>query len=195
MRKLVLLACVAAVLAAAVVFGIRVIRSLPHGQSFYQPIVEGQVYRSSQPSNADWAWMHQHLGIRAVVDLRCQDDEEGDFNPEEGAEIGQAGMKHVHIPMTKLGPNAEDVGRFLDAMADPANRPVLIHCAAGRVRSGMMVAVYRMEFQSWSNQQALDEFFARLSHQDQHKAAEQFIRDYQRRRAPATQPTSRGDAG
>ena len=34
-------------------------------------------------------------------------------------------------------------------MDDPDSYPVLIHCNAGLNRTGVMVAVYRMEYQGW----------------------------------------------
>ena len=51
----------------------------------------------------------------------------------------------------------EAIDRFLDVMDDPASYPVLIHCKAGLHRTGVMVAVYRMEYQGWSPPQAIRE--------------------------------------
>ena len=189
-----LLACGVAALAVTVVLTIDVMRSLPHGESFYDPVVAGQVYRSRQPNDADWAWMRQHLGIRTVIDLRGLDGPQFDW-PRENAGIVGAGMKHICIPLSSRGPTDEEVNRFLQAIDDPGNRPALMHCEMGRVRSGVMVAVYRMEFQGWPNQRAVDEFLARLSPDDDHAPAERFIRTYTRRRTSASQPASRSDAG
>ncbi len=40
---------------------------------------------------------------------------------------------------------------------DPANYPILVHCFAGMHRTGVMTAVYRMEYQGWGPQEALHE--------------------------------------
>jgi hypothetical protein len=42
-------------------------------------------------------------------------------------------------------------------MDDPANRPVLVHCRAGLHRTGTLAALYRMEYEHWSLDQALQE--------------------------------------
>ncbi|MCI0459919.1 MAG: tyrosine-protein phosphatase [Gemmataceae bacterium] len=51
----------------------------------------------------------------------------------------------------------EAIERFLAILDDPANYPILIHCKAGLHRTGVMAAVYRMEYQGWSAARALRE--------------------------------------
>jgi protein tyrosine/serine phosphatase len=42
-------------------------------------------------------------------------------------------------------------------MDDPTNHPVLIHCRAGLHRTGVLTAVYRMEYEGWSTREAFNE--------------------------------------
>jgi hypothetical protein len=42
-------------------------------------------------------------------------------------------------------------------MDDPANYPVLLHCRAGLHRTGVLTAVYRMEYNHWSAGRAWQE--------------------------------------
>jgi protein tyrosine phosphatase (PTP) superfamily phosphohydrolase (DUF442 family) len=49
------------------------------------------------------------------------------------------------------------IDRFLEIMDNPASYPVLIHCRAGLHRTGCMAAVYRMEYQGWSADEAIRE--------------------------------------
>jgi protein tyrosine/serine phosphatase len=78
----------------------------------------------------------------------------------------EMGVRYVYIApdlisRRKVGkerPRA--IEEFLALMDDPANYPVLIHCKAGLHRTGCMVAVYRMEYQGWSPQEALRELKA-----------------------------------
>jgi tyrosine-protein phosphatase SIW14 len=58
----------------------------------------------------------------------------------------------------KLRPAAID--RFLTLMDNPATYPVLIHCKAGLHRTGVLAAVYRMEYQGWEPLQAWHELRA-----------------------------------
>ena len=51
----------------------------------------------------------------------------------------------------------EAIAKFLKIMDDPASYPVLIHCRAGLHRTGVISAVYRMEYEGWSPQEALRE--------------------------------------
>jgi protein tyrosine/serine phosphatase len=64
-------------------------------------------------------------------------------------------MRSIEIPISTtstIDPNA--VKRALSAITDPANQPVFLHCAQGRDRTGVVVAVYRMEVDGWSNAEA-----------------------------------------
>ena len=55
--------------------------------------------------------------------------------------------------------------RFLKLLADPANRPVFVHCKWGTDRCGMMAAVYRIVVQRWTKERALAEM-ERLGYED-----------------------------
>src|SRR5262249_45716480 len=45
----------------------------------------------------------------------------------------------------------------LKIMADPQNRPLLIHCQQGADRTGAMVALYRVVVQGWPAEKAVEE--------------------------------------
>src|SRR5688572_9127154 len=68
--------------------------------------------------------------------------------PEFAAEVEylkkHPGVKLVRIPV-KLGgwPTTEDVRKFLDVAQAKENQPVLVHCAQGVRRTGMMVAAFQ----------------------------------------------------
>ncbi len=49
------------------------------------------------------------------------------------------------------------VRKFREVMSDPNNYPVLVHCTAGIHRTGAYCAIYRMEFEHWTNERAIDE--------------------------------------
>ena len=52
------------------------------------------------------------------------------------------------------------IDEFLAVMDNPDNYPVLLHCEAGLHRTGLLTAVYRMEYDGWSHQEAMDELKA-----------------------------------
>ena len=54
-------------------------------------------------------------------------------------------------------PDDETIGRFLAIMDDPANRPVLVHCMHGVGRTGLLCALFRMEYDGWDAERAIQE--------------------------------------
>jgi len=72
---------------------------------------------------------------------------------EEQEALTHAGVKHYHLPSLQL-PSAQTVDAFLDIVSDPANLPVLIHCEHGEGRSRLLAAVYRIEFEHWTKEDA-----------------------------------------
>ena len=104
------------------------------------------VYRGDQPLPEGYRTL-KAMGIRTVVNLRTRHGEK--------AAVESAGMRSIEIPISTtstIDPNA--VKRALSAITDPANQPVFLHCAQGRDRTGVVVAVYRMEVDGWSNAEA-----------------------------------------
>jgi tyrosine-protein phosphatase SIW14 len=113
------------------------------------------VYRGGQPTNADLVTLRDQ-GFRTVVNLRSQHSERH--------QVEALGMKAIEIPMRAdivcEAPSEAAVFKFLDTVLDPANQPVFIHCAHGCDRTGVMSAVYRMEVDHWSPEEALQEMRA-----------------------------------
>src|SRR4030095_15096148 len=60
----------------------------------------------------------------------------------------------------KAPPVQKGIDTFLEVMRDKKNYPVLIHCFAGSHRTGAYCAVYRMEYERWTNEDALAEMKA-----------------------------------
>lgn len=137
-----------------------------HFRSF-RAVEPGVLYRSGQLSREGLDRVLNDYGIRTVVTLRdpAVSGKEPDWGEEEFCR--QRDIRYVRI--TPQPWSAEDGGRapvetgiqtFLRTMDDRANYPVLVHCFAGVHRTGAYVAVYRMEYEGWSNSRALDELRA-----------------------------------
>ena len=93
------------------------------------------------------------FGIKTVIDLQADG-----VNHDEARMVERAGMKFYRIPMTThVSPTAEQLAQFLHIVNDPAQQPVYVHCKGGRHRTGVMIAVYRMERNSWTAEQAFQE--------------------------------------
>ena len=111
-------------------------------------LVEPGLYRSAQPAGAGFREL-ETLGIRSVLDVSG-----GDLD-REGARGTR--LKLFHVPMTAFGLHDRRVLEALAILADPANRPILIHCQHGADRTGAIVALYRVLAQGWSKEDAVRE--------------------------------------
>ncbi|MCS6977201.1 MAG: tyrosine-protein phosphatase [Gemmatales bacterium] len=133
----------------------------------FRVVAEGVLYRSGQMTAEGLAEVIDRYGIRTVINLQ-------DETPDPLLENGQTesefcrdrGIRYVYMPpdliprqfVPEQRPAAID--RFLDIMNDPQNHPVLLHCRAGLHRTGVLAAVYRMEYDGWTTRQALEELKA-----------------------------------
>jgi len=114
--------------------------------------VDQTYYRGAQPAGSDYANLAK-LGVQTLIDLTSDD---GD--PGERAATEAAGMKYLHIPMTTHeSPTPGQIAEFLEAVDNPLNQPVYVHCVGGRHRTGVMTAVYRMVHDSWNADKAFSE--------------------------------------
>lgn len=192
--------CVGLVLAAVV--------GMPWGLSAHREkhfrnfrVVEpGVLYRSGQMSLSGFEKAVTTYGIRTVVTLRDADIE-GERPPDadEEALCRKLDIRHVRIRprawWSEDGPAPVEVGvkRFLAVMDDPANFPVLVHCFAGIHRTGSYVAVYRMEYDHWSNERALKELRAGgYEHLDEEWDVRGFLESYRPRWSRGTASVERG---
>jgi tyrosine-protein phosphatase SIW14 len=67
-------------------------------------------------------------------------------------------MKFYAIRMTASHPPSEnDIHQFLEIVNDPANQPVFVHCEDGHIRTGVMTAIYRINHEGWTADQAYTE--------------------------------------
>ena len=112
-------------------------------------------YRGAEPDSRDYADLAA-IGIRTLVDLRGKD-----VDPAEQLEAAQAGLAYVQIPMTTHEvPTKAKLDEFLQIVTDPERQPVYVHCVGGRHRTGVMTAIYRIERDGWSADQAFHEMKA-----------------------------------
>jgi protein tyrosine/serine phosphatase len=133
----------------------------------FRVVREGKLYRSGQMSLGGLQQVVRDYGIKTVITLRDA-IQEGDRPPDwqeeqycKKEEINYYRIRQQHWWASDDSVPAEKgVRRFLKIMDNPANYPVLIHCFAGVHRSGAYCAVYRLEFEHWSNVEAIDEMKA-----------------------------------
>jgi tyrosine-protein phosphatase SIW14 len=127
------------------------------------------IFRGAQPKPEGYATL-KAMGVRTVINLRTR---------HEGRKaVEAAGMRYVEIPMSFLkNVDPAAVRKALSVMTDPANQPVFVHCSRGKDRAGVVVAVYRMEVDGWSEAEAEAEMDAFGFHEIWSQLKE-FVRRY-----------------
>ncbi len=113
-------------------------------------LVAPNLYRSAQPTAAGFKLAENTLKLRAVLDLR-------NFHSDVDLIKGTL-IQFNAVPMTPWSINKDDVILALKVInAAKAKGPVLVHCQHGADRTGVVIAMYRILYQGWTKQQALDE--------------------------------------
>ena len=115
-----------------------------HLKNFYK--LDDKVYRSAQP-NAKGFKELKTLGIRNVLSFR-------DYHSDDDGEV--LGLNLYRIQMEAGDITAEQVVEALRFIKH-ADGPILIHCWHGSDRTGMVSALYRIVFQGWSKEEAINE--------------------------------------
>lgn len=109
--------------------------------------VSDRLYRSAQP-DAQGMKNIEEIGIKTVISLRSS---QKDVKPAEGTDL-----KLIHVSMRAWDPQYKDAVTVM-RLLNESDAPILIHCYHGADRTGMMAALYRMVYEGWSREDALDE--------------------------------------
>jgi protein tyrosine/serine phosphatase len=113
--------------------------------------MDDRFYRGGQPEKEDYASLAA-LGVDTVIDLR------NDAEEWSKTEAEAAGMKYVNISMSGWKyPKDSDVTRFMEVMNEPSTGTVYVHCKAGKHRTGLAGAVYRLNEYGWEYDEAYKE--------------------------------------
>ena len=120
---------------------------LPQVSNLHQ--VTPVLYRSAMLDSADVAQL-QALGVKTVISLRSF---HSDTQVLEGS-----GIRAVRIPINTWAIRDKHVIETMRSIrAAEQQGPVLLHCLHGADRTGMMAAMYRMLYQGWPREKAIDE--------------------------------------
>jgi hypothetical protein len=122
--------------------------------NFYK--INSNLYRSAQPTEDGIAQLVDPkvgIKIKTIIDLR-------EFH---GDTIGVAASKFriERVPMNAGEEDSKvidkDVVKVMKIISNQENGPFLIHCQHGSDRTGLMIAMYRIIYQRWTKDKAIDE--------------------------------------
>jgi Protein tyrosine/serine phosphatase len=119
--------------------------ALPQADNFYR--VTPNLYRAAQP-DAQAFREYESFGIKTVINLRA--------NHSDKKKLAQTGLKLIEVPIDTW---SLDDGEVIAVLRHIRNEPgpILVHCQHGADRTGTIMAMYRIIFQGWSREEALDE--------------------------------------
>jgi protein tyrosine/serine phosphatase len=110
--------------------------------------ITDNIYRSAQPETEGLKNLAK-LKIRTVINLRG-------FHDDKDEAKGTA-IRLIDVPINTWDIDDDQVIQVMKELSKPENGPFLIHCKHGADRTGLMSAMYRIIYQGWSKERALDE--------------------------------------
>ena len=127
----------------------------------FETITDGKVYKSGVIPPDELESYIKKYNIKSVVDLRFPGTEDLVNNPEIPKELTAErdaiakikGVNYFNNGSDQV-PNQKNLDIFFKIMDDKTNYPVLIHCYHGVGRAEMYSALYRIEYEKWSNEEA-----------------------------------------
>ena len=145
------------ILGAAVVVLLGVLYWWAALQTYHFAVVhEGVLYRDGNRGIREFSHAIRKGKIKTVVALIDDSELASERKPEFAAEMDWCKRKRIRVEriIIPLGgwPTSEDVRRFFDIVSDAQNQPVLVHCAQGVRRTGMMVAAYQQNVLGWDDE-------------------------------------------
>jgi len=117
-------------------------------------VVSPGIMRGSQPSTQDLMLLKERAGLKTILSL----NDNQQTNEQESFAASQIGVGFINIPMSALDEQAPDkIKACLAIINDKSRHPIFIHCQAGKDRTGLIMAAYRVKYGHWSLSEALNE--------------------------------------
>jgi protein tyrosine/serine phosphatase len=174
----------------AAVFGAKYVYDM-HINHNFETITEGKVYKSGVIPPDEIADYVKKYKIKSIVDLRFPGTGDDVNNPEIPAELTaekEAVAKIEGVNYFNNGsdqvPKQHNLDTFFKIMDNKDNYPVLIHCYHGVGRAEMYSALYRIEYENWTNEEARQgvRTLIKWSSFDDGKPKGEFLKAYESRK-------------
>ena len=127
----------------------------------FEEISEDKVYKSGVIPPDQISEYVEDYNLKSIIDLRFPGTEDLVNNPEIPAELiaeknaidNIEGVQYINLGTDQV-PKQATLDKFLEIMDNQDNYPVLIHCHHGEGRAPLFSALYRIEYENWSNEDA-----------------------------------------
>ena len=162
----------------------------------FEIITEGKVYKSGViPPNEIESYVKKYH-IKSIIDLRMPGTNDLILNPEKPGELLAEkeavakieGVNYFSNPSEQV-PSEKNISVFKKIMDNKANYPVLIHCYHGTGRAELYSAIYRIEYENFTNEEARNRVRALIkwSSFDDGKPKGEYLKAYKSRKELAAE--------
>jgi len=111
--------------------------------------INRQICTGGQPTLDDLAKLKAE-GTKAIINLRRPTEYDAEA---EAAKAKELGLRYFNIPVSVAEPKDEQADQFLKLIADPANRPLFLHCGSAN-RVGAFWMIRRVLADGWKLEDA-----------------------------------------
>jgi tyrosine-protein phosphatase SIW14 len=122
--------------------------------------INDSLYRGAQPYPEGLQQLKK-LGITTIIDLRGEDPHKVAWERQQAESLG---IRFIHLPVSGWStPSSAQVAQFFSVFrgnSGNTHEKVFVHCRLGEDRTGVFIASYRIAFDHWSSDQALNEMLA-----------------------------------
>lgn len=156
------------ILALGIVYLTEELTEFTHMPDRFDVVDAGKFYRSGQPDGQMLRNACRKYKIKTILLLRDED------YPEKDAEYRVAahrGAKVIRIAMSSKELPDSILAELREIYRDPKNYPILAHCEHGVARTGVAVALWRIEQDGWTGERAVQEMIAHGYPVDEKNAA------------------------
>ncbi|HKB14547.1 MAG TPA: hypothetical protein VKF62_00695 [Planctomycetota bacterium] len=127
----------------------------------FAEVEPGVLYRSAHLHPYQLRSAVQKYGLHAVLNL----GHHSEADEEEERVVSDLGIRYLKTNWPGNGLVSEEALRWAyDLVSDPANQPILVHCARGTHRTGVTVAYWRILRSDWTRDQIREEMVAHRFH-------------------------------
>jgi protein tyrosine/serine phosphatase len=116
-----------------------------HLKNFYK--LNDSIYRSEQPDEVDFVCLGR-FGIKSVLNLRS--------HHLDSCLLDGTTIKPFTVKMVANNFTDNEIIQSLRILRN-GPKPIVVHCLHGSDRTGVVIAMYRIIFENWTREQALDE--------------------------------------
>lgn len=162
----------------------------------FETITVGKVYKSGVIPPDEIESYVKKYHIKSIVDLRMPGTNDLVLNPEKIGEIQAEknavakikGVNYFGNPSEQV-PNKKNIEIFVKIMDNTTNYPVLIHCYHGTGRAELYSALYRIEYENFTNEAARQgvRTLVKFSSFDDGTPKGEYLKAYKTRRELATE--------